>query len=164
MLSSTQEKIGSLLLKLWKNSSELRFNQFIYNLQRDFNQRHDKKYTVTLFSKEDNNHMTTYFRQDKVDLFNVEDALFLEFLVEEVVKLEGVALPAKAILKKEFNITSTGDREQFKAFSVVDVIHKVEHSSFKSNVGYVVMHPISHMTITLDSSHLDFNVDKEGKQ
>ncbi len=156
MLSTNQEKIMILLTKLWKDSSELRFNQFLHNLQHDFNRANDEKYTETLYRSEVGNpNLVIYAKTDVVDLFNVEDSIFLKFLEDEVIKLEGIALPANARLKTHLSFGANGVTRNWNVGDVVTVIKKIESNNFGSKIGYVIMNN-NFDSLTVDSTHLDF--------
>ncbi|ELA6770331.1 hypothetical protein RB986_001184 [Vibrio alginolyticus] len=63
----------SLLKKLWSNNTDLRFNQLIYNLQREFSLENDGKGQITEISQEGIQHVG-------YDLFYIEDDIFIQFL------------------------------------------------------------------------------------
>ncbi|HHF2906447.1 TPA: hypothetical protein ACPJZ5_004283 [Vibrio diabolicus] len=63
----------SLLKELWSNNTDLRFNQLIYNLQREFSLENDGKGQITEISQEGIQHVG-------YDLFYIEDDIFIQFL------------------------------------------------------------------------------------
>ncbi|EHH2504894.1 TPA: DUF1040 family protein [Vibrio parahaemolyticus] len=63
----------SLLKELWSNNTDLRFNQLIYNLQREFSLENDGKGKITEISQEGIQHVG-------YDLFYIEDDIFIQFL------------------------------------------------------------------------------------
>lgn len=62
-----------LLKELWSNNTDLRFNQLIYNLQREFSLENDGKGQITEISQEGIQHVG-------YDLFYIEDDIFIQFL------------------------------------------------------------------------------------
>ncbi|EGQ8132272.1 hypothetical protein C4C99_RS20675 [Vibrio parahaemolyticus] len=62
-----------LLKELWGNNSDLRFNQLMYNLQREFSLENDGKGQITEISQEGIQHVG-------YDLFYIEDDIFIQFL------------------------------------------------------------------------------------
>lgn len=63
----------SLLKELWSNNTDLRFNQLIYNLQREFSLENDGIGQITEISQEGIQHVG-------YDLFYIEDDIFIQFL------------------------------------------------------------------------------------
>ncbi|EGQ7663326.1 hypothetical protein [Vibrio parahaemolyticus] len=63
----------SLLKELWSNNTDLRFNQLMYNLQREFSLENDGKGQITEISQEGIQHVG-------YDLFYIEDDIFIQFL------------------------------------------------------------------------------------
>ncbi|ELA8173140.1 hypothetical protein ACE34Q_001840 [Vibrio alginolyticus] len=63
----------SLLKELWSNNTDLRFNQLMYNLQREFSLENDGKGQITEISQEGIQHVG-------YDLFYIEDDTFIQFL------------------------------------------------------------------------------------
>ncbi|MCR9965793.1 hypothetical protein [Vibrio antiquarius] len=63
----------SLLKELWSNNADLRFNQLMYNLQREFSLENDGKGQITEISQESIQHVG-------YDLFYIEDDIFIQFL------------------------------------------------------------------------------------
>ncbi|ODW12906.1 hypothetical protein BBL81_04945 [Vibrio parahaemolyticus] len=63
----------SLLKELWSNNTDLRFNQLIYNLQREFSLENDGKGQIMEISQEGIQHVG-------YDLFYIEDDIFIQFL------------------------------------------------------------------------------------
>ncbi|ENO1771831.1 MULTISPECIES: DUF1040 family protein [Vibrio] len=63
----------SLLKEFWSNNTDLRFNQLIYNLQREFSLENDGKGQITEISQEGIQHVG-------YDLFYIEDDFFIQFL------------------------------------------------------------------------------------
>lgn len=161
MLSNSQEKIMILLTKLWKNSPEQRFNQFLYNLHRDFSKLHNDKCAERLFRQESKATLVVYSSVDVIDPFNIKDNEFLDFLSSEVVKLEGIALPTEAKLKSFMTYDHHGIKHKFDKGDVVTVIKKCESDLFGSGIGYVILNSRLD-SLSVDSAHLDFYY-KEGK-
>ncbi|CAE6934316.1 hypothetical protein HJ110_09780 [Vibrio parahaemolyticus] len=62
-----------LLKELWGNNADLRFNQLMYNLQREFSLENDGKGQITEISQEGIQHVG-------YDLFYIEDDIFIQFL------------------------------------------------------------------------------------
>ncbi|MEF1168431.1 hypothetical protein [Vibrio campbellii] len=69
----------SLLRELWGSNADLRFNQLIYNLQREFSFENEGKGKVTEISQEG-------YQSVAYDLFNVEDDTFIQFLEAKLTK------------------------------------------------------------------------------
>ncbi len=63
----------SLLKELWSNNTDLRFNQLMYNLQREFSLENDGKGQITEISQEG-------IQLVGYDLFYIEDDIFIQFL------------------------------------------------------------------------------------
>ncbi|MCS0160649.1 hypothetical protein [Vibrio alginolyticus] len=63
----------SLLKELWRYNADLRFNQLMYNLQREFSLENDGKGQITEISQEGIQHVG-------YDLFYIEDDIFIQFL------------------------------------------------------------------------------------
>ncbi|EGR3402342.1 hypothetical protein DMN98_03450 [Vibrio parahaemolyticus] len=69
----------SLLKELWGNSTDLRFNQLVYNLQREFSLENDGKGQITEISQDGIQHVG-------YDLFYIEDDIFIQFLERKITK------------------------------------------------------------------------------
>ncbi|EPS8830559.1 DUF1040 family protein [Vibrio parahaemolyticus] len=69
----------SLLKELWSNNADLRFNQLMYNLQREFSFENDCKGQVKDISQEDIQHVG-------YDLFYIEDDIFIQFLERKLMQ------------------------------------------------------------------------------
>ncbi len=69
----------SLLRELWGSNADLRFNQLIYNLQREFSFENEGKGKVTEISQEG-------CQSVAYDLFSVEDDTFIQFLEAKLTK------------------------------------------------------------------------------
>ncbi|WP_318493284.1 hypothetical protein [Photobacterium leiognathi] len=63
----------NLLTEIWAKNPDLRFNQLIYNIQRDYSQKHND---VGLVEMDDPNGFTV----KAYDLFNLEDDEFIKHL------------------------------------------------------------------------------------
>ncbi len=63
----------SLLKKLWCNNADLRFNQLMYSLQREFSLENYGKGQIMEISKGGIQHVG-------YDLFYIEDDIFIQFL------------------------------------------------------------------------------------
>ncbi|ENP0848502.1 hypothetical protein ACM6XU_000724 [Vibrio parahaemolyticus] len=69
----------SLLKELWGNSTDLRFNQLVYNLQREFSLENDGKGQITEISQDGIQHVG-------YALFYIEDDIFIQFLERKITK------------------------------------------------------------------------------
>jgi hypothetical protein len=69
---------------IWQKQPDTRFNQLIYNLQWEFNKAWQDKYTNKLYREEGNGLHFMFVQSNTVDLFNVEDDKFIEFLKAKV--------------------------------------------------------------------------------
>jgi hypothetical protein len=76
------------LNKIWMNQPDTRFNQLIYNLQHEFNKVHQDKYTKKLYHKESSQLHFMFVQTNVVELFDVEDDQFIEFLKTKVEQLK----------------------------------------------------------------------------
>ncbi|MDN3611453.1 DUF1040 family protein [Vibrio ostreicida] len=71
------DELLGLIHTLWKEDEDLRFNQLIYNLQREFSFLNNNLGKVVEKSVDG-------FESVGFDFFNVEDGLFIEFLKQKV--------------------------------------------------------------------------------
>lgn len=74
------KEVIDVLTKIWEAQPDTRFNQLIYNLQREYSEGNGE----TVYSLEAWGHGFTYIPETKVDLFSVEDDKFLEFLKTKI--------------------------------------------------------------------------------
>ena len=85
------ERINQLMYYLnyiWKKQPDTRFNQLIHNLQYEFNSYRGNIYKEDFWRKDEHNGIVMYQKQSIVDLYNVEDELFIEFLKVKVEEWE----------------------------------------------------------------------------
>ncbi|MCG7497507.1 DUF1040 family protein [Vibrio sp. Of7-15] len=71
------DELLGLVRTLWKEDEDLRFNQLIYNLQREFSFLNNNLGKVVEKAEDG-------FESVGFDFFNVEDGLFIEFLKQKV--------------------------------------------------------------------------------
>lgn len=76
------KEVMDVLTKIWEAQPDTRFNQLIYNLQREY----AKGSGETVYKLVSHGHGVTYMPETKVDLFNLEDDKFLEFLKTKIIK------------------------------------------------------------------------------
>lgn len=159
-----QNGILDLIGRIWAQHPELRFNQLIDHLQNKFSSSHNGMFTEILFKKDTpaigNPNNMIFEEVRRVDLFNLADKQFLEFLYKELGS-NAPFMKTTATLNEKFIVRTGGEQQEFQKAYVYDVVAQVKHPSFKSGVGYVIMHPMTHITITLDSNHLNFDYKEE---
>lgn len=78
----------ALLTSIWETQQDIRFNQLVHNLQYEFNSYRGNIYKQELWRKDEHNGIVMYQKHPTVDLFNVEDELFIEFLKVKVEEWE----------------------------------------------------------------------------
>ena len=76
--SNRIKEIFTLLEEIWIKNPDLRFNQFMYNLQRDYSNNHDGFGLVEANDADG-------FTKTGFDFFNLEDEEFIEYLRSLVV-------------------------------------------------------------------------------
>lgn len=70
---------------IWQKQPDTRFNQLIHNLQWEYAHVNDA-YKTELWEREDYKGIMSFRQHLTVDLFNLEDDKFMEFLKEKVDK------------------------------------------------------------------------------
>lgn len=81
----------ALITMIWETQPDTRFNQLVSNLQTEFSYKHDTG-RVEVYEKEDfkpseNVEFVTYRKTSYIDLFNVEDDAFIEFLNQKMLDI-----------------------------------------------------------------------------
>lgn len=78
-----RKRVMDLISLIWDKQNDTRFNQLTHNLQREYANKKGS-YRTTLYRKEEFKYHTVYGEETVVDLFDVEDEEFIEFLQEKV--------------------------------------------------------------------------------
>lgn len=154
-----QKEIMRLLGDIWSTMPEIRFNQMLHNLSTEFNEQHDGKYKTEAYVKEENNGVIAFRNEGGyVDMFNVGDHTFVQFLQKKAQKVRGVQLPADAKMVRDLSLTTgSGFTTKFEKNSIVRVIAKIESDNFGSGIGYVILHKGKDSSLTVDSANINFD-------
>ncbi len=73
----------TILKLIWEKQPDIRFNQLIHNLQHDYANK-VQRYLTELYEMEDHNRIKSFRKVNIVDLFDVKDDDFYEFLVQKL--------------------------------------------------------------------------------
>jgi hypothetical protein len=81
------DRILSLIKQIWSKHPDIRFNQLIHNLSWEYSDINNDKYKTWGYSKWDSpNGLVLTKDVCFVDLFNLEDGQFEEFLISKLNK------------------------------------------------------------------------------
>jgi hypothetical protein len=81
-------QVMSLLTLIWDRQPDTRFQQLIHNLQHEYAHKHGVGQKDNLWEKEVWRGIESYRKFPIVDLYNLEDEAFIEFLQEKVKECE----------------------------------------------------------------------------